>query len=94
MSVVTIRIPTPLRTLTGGADEVSVEGTSVGEVLRELVSQHRELSRHLFNGNGELREFINIYVDDRNVWSLDGLDSAVEPGSVLTIVPAVAGGRR
>ena len=94
MSVVTIRIPTPLRTLTGGADEVSVEGTTVGEVLRELVTRHQGLSRYLFNGDGELREFINIYVDDRNVSSLDGLDSAVEPAGVLTIVPAVAGGWR
>ena len=83
MSVVTIRIPTPLRTLTGGADEVSVEGTTVGEVLRELVTRHQGLSRYLFNGDGELREFINIYVDDRNVSSLDGLDSAVEPATVF-----------
>ncbi len=94
MSQATVRIPTPLRTFTGGADELSVEGTTVGEVLRELVTRHQGLSRHLFNGHGELREFINIYLDDRNVSSLDGLDSAVEHASVVTIVPAVAGGRR
>lgn len=94
MSVVTLRIPTPLRTFTGGADELSVEGTTVGEALRELVARYDGLSRHLFNGDGELREFINIYLDDRNVSSLDGLDSPIEHPSVVTIVPAVAGGRR
>ncbi|MEE9473796.1 MAG: ubiquitin-like small modifier protein 1 [Thermoanaerobaculia bacterium] len=94
MNVVMVRIPTPLRRFTAGADEVSVEGRSVGEVLQELVARHQDLSHHLFDTDGGIRKFINIYVNDRNVSSLDGLDTAVDNGTVLTIVPAVAGGRR
>ena len=94
MSVVMVRVPTPLRSFTGGADEVSVEGKNVGEVLRELVASHQDLGRHLFDTDGGVRQFINIYVNDQNVSSLEGLDTTVENGAVLTIVPAVAGGRR
>jgi molybdopterin synthase sulfur carrier subunit len=89
-----VRIPTPLRRFTAGADEVSVEGKSVGQVLQELAARHQGLSQHLFDTNGGLRQFINIYVNDRNVNALDGFDTAVDTGTVLTIVPAVAGGRR
>ena len=94
MSTVTVRIPTPLRTFTRGADEVPIEGSSVGEILHRLAEQHRGLDRHLFDAEGELRQFINIYVDDRNIRSLQGLDSSVGNGVVLNIVPAVAGGAR
>lgn len=94
MSKVTVRVPTPLRSFTGGAGEVLIEGSSVGDILRQLVTRHDGLSRHLFDADGELRQFINIYLDDRNVRALDGLDSVVENGDVVNIVPAVAGGTR
>jgi molybdopterin synthase sulfur carrier subunit len=94
MSVVSVRIPTPLRRFTAGTDEVDVEGKSVGEALQGLVARHQDLGRHLFDGDGGLRQFINIYLNDRNVRSLAGLDTPVENGTVLTIVPAVAGGSR
>lgn len=94
MSEVTVRIPTPLRSFTSGADEVPIEGSNVGDILRQLAERHEGLSRLLFDTDGDLRQFINIYLDDRNVKSLDGLDSAVSSGDVLNIVPAVAGGAR
>jgi len=93
MTRVTVRIPTPLRGFTGGADEVPVEGTDVRQVLLHLVNHHRGLERQLFRADGELREFINIFLGDRNIRSLDGLDSRVEAAAVVNIVPAVAGGR-
>jgi len=79
---------------TGGADEVLVDGSSVGDILRQLATRHDGLSRHLFDADGELRQFINIYLDDRNVRSLHGLDSVVQSGDIVSIVPAVAGGAR
>ncbi len=92
MSRITVRIPTPLRSFTGGADEVAVDGESVGEALRDLVARHEGLARHLFNGSGELRNFVNVYVGDQHVRALGGLDAPVEHGAVVHIVPAVAGG--
>lgn len=94
MSQITIRIPTPLRAFTGGAGEVPVEGSNVREALLELVRNHRELDKQLFNGDGELRNFVNIFVGDRNIRSLEGLDSPLDQPVTLNIVPAVAGGGR
>lgn len=93
MSRVTIRIPTPLRSFVDGADEIPVEGNNVREALLELVRQHGDLDRQLFNSDGDLREFVNVFLDDRNIRSLQGLDSPLERVGVLHIVPAVAGGR-
>lgn len=92
MSDVTIRIPTPLRSFTGGADEVAVDGGSVAEALGNLVARHEGLARHLFNAQGGLRNFVNIYVDDQHIRALGGLDAPVGRGAVVHIVPAVAGG--
>ena len=93
MSAVTVRIPTPLRTFTDGADEIPVQGSNVRDALLELVARHKELDRQLFKTNGELRDFINIFLGDTNIRSLAGLDSPIESAEVLNIVPAVAGGR-
>lgn len=93
MSQATVRIPTPLRSFTGGAGEVPIEGATVGEVLRSLGERHQGLAERILDGEGRLRNFVNVYLGDRNVKSLDGLDSAVEAGAVINIVPAVAGGR-
>lgn len=94
MSQVTVRIPTPLRRYTGGAAEVAIEGRDVGEVLRALAARHQELGRSLFDAGGELRSFINVYLDDQNIRSLDRLATPVDGARVVHIVPAVAGGRR
>lgn len=90
----TIRIPAPLRSFTGGRDEVAVQGQTVRDALRALVAEYGGLERHLFGPDGELRDFINVYLGDRNIRALDGLASTTDANAVLSIVPAVAGGLR
>jgi molybdopterin synthase sulfur carrier subunit len=87
-----VRIPTQLRTLTGGSGEVSVEGTTVGEVLKALDAAHPGFADRLFDDAGGLRRFVNIFVADEDVRFLDGLATPVADGQTLSIVPAVAGG--
>jgi sulfur-carrier protein len=87
-----VRIPTQLRTLTGGAGEVSVEGSTVGEVLKALDAAHPGFADRLFDDAGGLRRFVNIFVADEDVRFLDGLATPVADGQTLSIVPAVAGG--
>jgi molybdopterin converting factor small subunit len=94
MSEITVRIPTPLRRFTGGAAEVTVAGGDVGEVLQDLVARHEGLRSSLFDGDGGLRSFVNVYLDDQNIRSLDRLATPVNGAKVVHIVPAVAGGRR
>jgi sulfur-carrier protein len=88
----TIRIPTQLRTLTGGAGQVEVEGSNVGEALKALDAAHPGLADRLFDDAGELRRFVNVFLADEDVRFLDGLATPVVPGQTLSIVPAVAGG--
>jgi molybdopterin synthase sulfur carrier subunit len=89
---VTVRIPTQLRTLTGGAGEVAVEGASVGEVLKALDASHAGFADRLFDEGGNLRRFVNVFLADEDVRFLDGLATPVADGQTLSIVPAVAGG--
>jgi molybdopterin converting factor small subunit len=89
---VTVRIPTQLRSLTGGAGEVSVAGTTVGEVLKALDADHPGFADRLFDESGKLRRFVNVFVADEDVRFLDGLDTAVTESQTVSIVPAVAGG--
>jgi len=93
MSQATVRIPTPLRGFTGGSGEVPVEGATVGEVLSALADRHAGLAERILDGQGRLRNFVNVFVNDRNVRVLQGLESSVPDGAVINIVPAVAGGR-
>jgi molybdopterin converting factor small subunit len=88
----TIRIPTQLRTLTGGAGEVQVEGATVGEALKALDAAHAGLADRLFDESGALRRFVNVFLADEDVRFLDGLATPVEDGQTISIVPAVAGG--
>lgn len=94
MSKVTIRIPTPLRAWTGGAAEVAVEGATVGDALRGLGRQHDGLLERILDGEDRVRGFVNIYLGDRNVRALGGLDAPLDEGGVISIIPAVAGGAR
>jgi molybdopterin synthase sulfur carrier subunit len=89
---VIIRIPTQLRTLTGGANEVPAEGSTVGEVLKALDAGHPGIGDRLFDEDGRLRRFVNIFGADEDVRFLDGLDTAVVDGQTVSIIPAVAGG--
>ena len=89
---ITVRIPTALRTLTGGAGEVSVEGSTVGEILKSLDSAHPGLTERLFDDTGSLRRFVNVFVADEDIRFLDGLSTPVAEGQSVSIIPAVAGG--
>jgi molybdopterin synthase sulfur carrier subunit len=89
---VTVRIPAQLRTLTGGAGEVALSGSTVAEVLKDLDSSHPGFSDRLFDETGALRRFVNIFLADEDVRFLQGLDTPVADGQTLSIVPAVAGG--
>jgi molybdopterin converting factor small subunit len=89
---VTVRIPTQLRTLTGGAGQVAADGSTVGEVLKALDVAHPGMGERLFDESGKLRRFVNVFVADEDVRFLDGLATAVTDGQTVSIVPAVAGG--
>jgi molybdopterin synthase sulfur carrier subunit len=89
---VTVRVPTQLRTLTGGVGEVAVDGSTVGEVLKGLDAAHPGFADRLFDDAGQLRRFVNVFVADEDVRFLQGLDTPVAEGQTLSIVPAVAGG--
>ncbi|HEX2033192.1 MAG TPA: ubiquitin-like small modifier protein 1 [Chloroflexota bacterium] len=89
---VKLRIPTPLRRLAGGAAELSVEGTTVGEVLETLERQHPGFHERLYDERGEIRRFVNIYVAGEDIRFLKGLDTPLQEGEEVSIVPAVAGG--
>ena len=88
----TVRIPTALRTLTGGAGEVAVEGSTVAEVLKSLDAGYRGIGDRLFDEAGGLRRFVNVFVADEDIRFLDGLATPVADGQVVSIIPAVAGG--
>jgi molybdopterin synthase sulfur carrier subunit len=89
---VTVRIPTQLRSLSGGAGEVPIEGTTVAEVLKGLNDAHPGFDERLFDDSGALRRFVNVFVADEDIRFLDGVDTAVTDGQVVSIIPAVAGG--
>ncbi len=90
--MITVRVPTQLRTLTGGAGEVRVEGSTVGEALKALEADHPGFAERLFDEKGDLRRFVNVFLADEDVRFLDGLSTSVKDGETLSIVPAVAGG--
>jgi molybdopterin synthase sulfur carrier subunit len=89
---VTIRIPTQLRELSSGASEVHVDGSTVAALLKALESQHPGFAERLFDEQGQLRRFVNVFVADEDIRFLDGLDTTVADGETVSIVPAVAGG--
>ena len=91
MHTVTVRIPTPLRTLTGGADEVSATGANVREIIAELEGRYAGIKDRLLDDKG-VRRFVNIYVGEEDIRFLDGLDTQVKGGDQISIVPAIAGG--
>lgn len=89
---VTVRVPTTLRTLTGGAAEVAVEGDTVGAVLANLDDAHPGFRDRILDDDGNLRRFVNVFVADDDVRFMDGMGTAVPDGETLSIIPAVAGG--
>ena len=90
----TIRIPTPLRPFTNGATEVAIAGTTVAEAMRDLTAQHPQLQQHLYGSDGELRAFVNIFLDSEDVRHLQGTATPLPASARLRIVPSVAGGTK
>lgn len=89
---VKITIPTPLRPYTENRDTIEVEGQTVRELLEDITGRYPQLKRHLFSEDGKLRSFVNIYVNDEDIRYLDGENTKVKEGDVISIVPAIAGG--
>ena len=88
---VTVRIPTPLRTLTGGEEAVTVDGATGRDVIEDMEKKHPGMRERLLDDKG-VRRFVNIYVGDEDIRFLDGLDTKMEDGTEISIVPAIAGG--
>ena len=89
---VNVRIPTPLRRMTGGADQVNVEGSNISEVIASLDAEFPGIKQRLCDEQGAIRSFVNVYVNGEDVRFLRGLDTDTKDGDEISIVPAVAGG--
>lgn len=89
---VTIRIPTPLRRMTNGQDKVEMEASTLSAMIENLETSYPGVKERLIDENGELRYFVNIYLNGEDVRFLDGLDTSASSGDEISIVPAVAGG--
>ena len=88
-----VHIPTPLRAYTGGEPTVSVPGATVGDALEQLAGAYPELRNHLFTGEGKLRSFVNVYLNDDDIRYLPEKDSTpAKESDELTIIPSIAGG--
>lgn len=88
----TLRIPTPLRSYTGGQVEVAVQGGSVAEAMDNLVELYPALRPHLFSGQGELRPFVNLFLDEDNIKDLQGIATPLKEDDRLLLIPSIAGG--
>ena len=89
-----VLIPTPLRQYAGKNNSVEAAGATVGEVLGALTAEHPDLRRHLYNDEGKLRSFVNVYLNDEDIRYLSKDATPVKDGDTLSIVPSIAGGRR
>ena len=90
--MIKVRIPTPLRPMTGGKGEVEVETGSIVEMIEQLNVAHPGIKDRLCDEKGEVRRFINIYVNEEDIRFLTGKDTALKDGDEVSIVPAIAGG--
>ena len=90
---VTVNIPTPLRKLTENRAEVSIEAGTVDELVANLESAYNGIKEKLVDDDGQIRRYVNIYVNDEDIRFLDGSDTQLQDGDDISIVPAIAGGR-
>jgi molybdopterin synthase sulfur carrier subunit len=88
-----IRIPTPLRNLTGNVAEVTVEATTVGDALAKLEAAHNGIKARICDEQGNVRRFVNVFLNDEDIRFLDNLNTPLKDGDHLSIVPAIAGGK-
>ncbi len=89
---VEVRIPTPLRKHTDGQEVVEVDGSTAGEVLHNLAEAHPDLREKIFTDDGDVRRFVNVFANDRDIRFQDELETEVDEGDQVSIVPAIAGG--
>ena len=89
-----LKIPTPLRSYTNGQVEVTLSGSNVSEVMQQLVEKYPTLKPHLYNGDGQLRPFVNLFVGENNINDLQGLDTPLENNTRMILIPSIAGGSR
>lgn len=87
-----VRIPTPLRTLTGGKSEVESTGSTIVEVLNDLEKNFEGIKERICEQNGSIRRFVNVYLNDEDIRFIDNVNSAVKDGDTISIIPAIAGG--
>jgi adenylyltransferase/sulfurtransferase len=93
MGMTKIHIPTPLRQYVGKQSTVDVKAGTIGDALSDLTSQHPDLRRHLYNDDGKLRAFVNVYLNDEDVRYLQKEATPVNEGDTISIVPSIAGGK-
>ncbi|MEK6759659.1 MAG: ubiquitin-like small modifier protein 1 [Deltaproteobacteria bacterium] len=90
---VKVRIPTPLRKLTNGSDEVVVEGTNVAELIENLEKNYPGLKERICEPDGKLRRFVNLYLNDEDIRFKKNMETELKENDELSIIPAIAGGR-
>lgn len=89
----TVFIPTPLRNYVNQQESLQLEGKTIGEVLKNLTAEYQDLKRHLYNDEGKLRNFVNVYLNDEDIRYLQREETPVKDGDTISIVPSIAGGR-
>jgi len=90
--MIKVRIPTPLRPMTGGKNEVEIAGNTVEQIIENLGSAHPGIKERICDEQGEVRRFINIYVNEEDIRFLIGKDTPLKDGDQVPIIPAIAGG--
>jgi molybdopterin synthase sulfur carrier subunit len=90
---VKVRIPTPLRKVTNGSDEVSAAGNTVGEIIEDLERNYPGLKERICEADGRLRRFVNVYLNDEDIRFKKNMETELKEGDELSIIPAIAGGR-
>ena len=89
---ITVRIPTPLRNLTKGVDEVKVNGKNIGEIIENLEANYKGIKERICDDDGQIRRFINFYLNDEDIRFMGNLNTPVKDDDHISIVPAIAGG--
>jgi molybdopterin converting factor small subunit len=90
--MITLLIPTALRPFVDGKSSVEVNGETVSAAITGLTAQYPDIKRHIYDENGEIRSFINFYLGENNIKSIQGLETPVKEGDEVMLVPAIAGG--
>ena len=87
-----IQIPSMLRSYVNGQAEIMVEGETVGSAMQDLVTKFPIFKQHLYKSDGSLREFVNLFIGNQNIKTLRGIDTSVESGDTIKLIPSIAGG--